>query len=229
MADSKSNSAPHIERLRPDMRDAFDGLLNIYREAIPPSERKTGDALGTMLGRSGYEFFIATLDDAVVGFSIVKCFDRTDAGLLEYMAVARSVRGRGIGGAIFRAACGSEATASRYVLLEVDAAAEASADQAIRAGRISFYRRLGCREVAGLSYLMPSVAAEAPPQMNLLVYRHVMSETIAKPELRQWLQCIYAEVYHQPADDPRIDLMLSGLADRIALRSRDLPDSGGSA
>jgi len=218
MADSDRNVAVLIQRLLPDMRDAFEGLLRIYREAIPPSERKTDDALSRMLKQSEYEFLIARVDDAVAGFSIVKSFRRTDSSLLEYMAVDRSIRGRGVGGAVFRAACESAMTATRYVLLEVDSDAQLSADREIRARRKSFYRRLGCREVAGLCYLMPSVTTEQPPLMNLLVYRHVLQGTIDKSELHQWLQCIYAEVYEQPVDDPRIDLMLSGLTDQIALR-----------
>jgi ribosomal protein S18 acetylase RimI-like enzyme len=218
MADSDRNLAVRIERLRLDMRDAFEGLLRIYREAIPQSERKTDDALSRMLKRSDYELLIALVDDAVAGFSIVKAFGRRDSCLLEYMAVDRSIRGRGVGGALFRGARESAMTAARYVLLEVDSEAQLSADHEIRARRKSFYRNLGCREVAGLSYLMPSVTTEQPPRMNLLVYRRVLPGTIDKSELRQWLQCIYAEVYQQPVDDPRIDFMLSGLTDRIALR-----------
>jgi len=207
-----------IERLRPEMPGAFEGLLRIYREAIPQSERKTDEALAGMLAQSDYEFSLALAGDVVTAFSIVKPFVPPDSCLLEYMAVDGSLRGRGIGSALFQAACASAMTATRFVLLEVDSEAQPSADRAIRARRKLFYRTLGCREVAGLSYLMPSVSLEEPPRMNLLVYRRELPDAIDKATLRRWLQCIYVQVYRQQADDPRIDRMLSALTDPAALR-----------
>ena len=218
MAKSNEEAAVRIDQLHPGMVGAFEGLLRIYREAIPQSERKGDDTLRGMLQRVDYQFQIARMGDAVAGFSIVKCFTEADGCLLEYMAVDRPIRGRGIGGALFRAACGSATTASRYVLLEVDSDAQPVPDRDIRARRKSFYRALGCLEVAGLSYLMPSVTEQRPPEMNLLVYRRMLPATIDKSRLRQWLECIYAEVYQKPTDDARIALMLSALPDRIELQ-----------
>jgi ribosomal protein S18 acetylase RimI-like enzyme len=217
-SDSKQADSPRIDRLKPGEAHAFEGLLRIYREAIPQSERKTDDTLNGMLQRSDYEFQVARSGDDVVGFSIVKCFSDTDACLLEYMAVDRPLRGRGIGREVFRAAADSALTAARYVLIEVDSDTRSAPDRAIRTRRKAFYRALGCREVAGLSYLMPSVTGQRPPEMNLLVYRLRLGATLEKARLRQWLRSIYAEVYQKSADDARIELMVSTLPDSIELQ-----------
>lgn len=218
MTESSQTASVRIDRLQPGMVAAFEELLRIYREAIPQSERKSDETLTGMLQRSDYEFQIASMGHSVAGFSIVKCFTEADGCLLEYMAVDRPIQGRGIGRALFRAACDSATTASRYVLLEVESDAQWVPDREIRIRRKAFYRALGCREVVGLSYLMPSVTNQRPPEMNLLVYRRTLGATIDKSRVRQWLECIYADVYQKSIDDPRIDRMVSALPDHIELQ-----------
>jgi GNAT superfamily N-acetyltransferase len=209
-----------IERLRPGMPAAFRELLRIYREAIPSSERKDDAVLGEMLARDDYEFRVAQLEDGVVGFTIVKSFHSCDASLLEYMAVDRTKRGSGIGSLLFRHASSADSTIARYVLIEVEDAEEVVglSEDSQRRRRKAFYRANGCREVAELAYLMPTVSAERPPPMKLMIYRRHLPEAIDKTELRRWLEGIYVEVYRQSARDVRIAQMLAAVPNRIGLQ-----------
>jgi GNAT superfamily N-acetyltransferase len=209
-----------IERLRPGVPGAFGELLRIYREAIPSSERKDDGVLREMLARDDYEFRVALLEDGVVGFTIVKNFSSCDASLLEYMAVDRAKRGGGIGSQLFRHASGADWNVARYVLIEVEDAEEVVglSEDAQRRRRKAFYRANGCREVAELSYLMPTVSTERPPRMNLMAYRRDLPKAIDKTELRRWLEGIYVEVYRQSVSDVRIAQMLAALPNRVSLR-----------
>lgn len=218
MTDASREIPLRMLRLAPGMPESFADLLRIYHDAIPQGERKSDAALAVMLRRADYEFRVSLAGDAVTGFTIVKFLTAEDACLLEYMAVDRSLRGQGIGSALFQAACGSAKATSRFVLVEVDSDAEAAADREIRTRRKAFYRALGCREVAGLSYLMPLVGRQPPPEMDLLVYRSSLPATLAKSRLRRWLGCVYSEVYQEPSDDGRIARMLSAMPDHIELR-----------
>lgn len=202
------------------MSAAFGELLRIYREAIPPSERKDDCVLAEMLARDDYEFRVAREADRVLGFTIVKTFRQSAVSLLEYMAVERSRRGGGIGSRLFHDACSTETTRARFVLIEVEDEEQVTGltEDTQRRRRKAFYRANGCREVEGLSYLMPTVSAEQPPQMNLLAYCRDLPATIDKAVLRRWLESIYVEVYRQPADDPRIAMMLADLPVQIGLR-----------
>ncbi len=209
-----------IDRLRPSMRIAFRDLLRIYREAIPSSERKHDDVLAEMLARDDYEFRIAQLQNGVVGFAIVKSFRSCNASLLEYMAVDRSQRGNGIGSLLFRDASSADSTMARYVLIEVEDAEEVVglSEDLQRRRRKAFYHANGCREVAELSYLMPTVSAQRPPPMKLMAYRRDLPETIDKTELRRWLEGIYVEVYRQSVNDMRIAQMLAAVPNQVTLR-----------
>jgi GNAT superfamily N-acetyltransferase len=218
--DTGTVSELSFARLRPGPSPEFAALLRIYHEAIPASERKDDSGLAQMLAQDDYEFRVAFSGGAVLGFTIVKTFSRCEASLLEYMAVDRARRGGGIGGRLFREACSAKTTRSRFVLIEVEDEDEVTGlpEDAQRRRRKAFYRANGCREVAGLSYLMPTVSADQPPRMNLLAFRNALPANVDKAELRRWLESIYVEVYRQPVDDARIAQMLSPLPSTIALR-----------
>jgi predicted N-acetyltransferase YhbS len=192
-------------------------MVRIYTEALPESERKSVPELRAMLERPGYEFLIASLGETVVGLSIVVDLSHPNACLLEYMAVLSSKRSMGIGRSLFIRASGTKLAASRCMLLEVDSDKEVDAGRAARTRRKEFYRRLGCREVKGLSYRMPLVTSMTPPAMDLLVYQKELPPEIEKVLLREWLECIYVKAYRKSADDIRISEMLAPLPNKVEL------------
>jgi GNAT superfamily N-acetyltransferase len=195
----------------------FDALLQIYTAALPSSERKSAAALLSMLARPDYEFLVAKLDREVVGFAIIASLSQSNACLLEYMAVKAARRGSGIGAFIFTKAADSPRVNSRYLILEIEAEQTGTPDSELQIRRRDFYRRLGCRQVSGLRYLMPPVSAHQPPAMGLFVFRRQLPAQIDREALRDWLQCLYTDVYGRPRGDSRIGKMLSGLPAKIEL------------
>lgn len=206
-----------IDRLEPHMTAEFEQVVQIYTEALPESERKGVSELRNMLSRPAYEFLVARIDGAVVGFSTLAALSHTNACLLEYMAVLRQERSLGIGRLLFRRAVSTVLAASRYVLLEVDSDGLDDAGREQRAGRQRFYRDLGCRKVNGLLYVMPLVTSNTPPPMDLLVYRPDLPPKIDKVQLRAWLEVMYVEIYEQPLNDERIREMLAPLPGEVTL------------
>jgi hypothetical protein len=103
------------------------------------------------------------------------------------------------------------------ILLEVDSDREPSPDQIQRRRRQNFYRRLGCRRIAGCNYILPLPGENAAPEMDLFVYLSAPAPTIGRAELERWLKLIYRDVYGCSADDPRIAIMLDSVPDPIDL------------
>jgi hypothetical protein len=106
------------------------------------------------------------------------------------------------------------------VLLEVDSDGEASADRALRTRRLRFYRRLGCKTVSGLRYLMPLQGPGPAPEMVLMLHPAVGdadATRVARNDLQRWLETIYRDVYRVPPDDPRIGTMLAPLPDPVVV------------
>jgi Acetyltransferase (GNAT) family len=190
----------------------FEALLGIYADALPVRERKDRAALSTLATRSDYRVLVAKRSATVVGFAIV--YRGVEVSLLEYMGVTGSLRGGGIGTALYQeayaASSASNRDGDRPLLIEVDSDHEPSRDHEVRVRRKAFYRRLGCRELMGLRYILPLPAASDPPAMDLLLARDDRG-AVSKATVAAWLREIYVKVYDRSETDPLLTKMLSTL------------------
>jgi len=212
-----NSEALTVDRVKLASDPRFDELVAIYREALPRSERKPAAKLAKMIAQPGYIFLVLMLDGEVVGFAIAVCFERTEACLIEYMAIAGQMRGQGLGNALFKSVVELPEIRDRYLLAEVESEEAPSADHLDRVRRKRFYRKLGCRQIEGLDYIMPAVSSSTPPAMNILVYRRELPEDLSKEQLRTWLEDIYVNVYWRSSGDLQIDKMLENLPERPRL------------
>ena len=177
---------------------ALADVPRIYVDALPDGDRKPVAWLATVCGPDRrYRFMVAERGTVVVGFAILFVpADAGDAALLEYLAVADTARGTGVGTRLARR-CLSLATGP--LLVEIDTA-DPDAGR-----RRAFYERLGFRAVIGLQYKLPLPGAGP---MGLMV---AGTAAAGRVKLRRWISAIYNEVYGQDRDDPRIADMVGGL------------------
>lgn len=198
----------------------FQELFAIYASSIAAREQKPEAWLRAMVEAPEYRVWISRDAGHVLGFSILFVPPASGFALLEYMAVVSERRGHGFGAKLFQKTVERAVTPEGEplpVLLEVDSDGEASSDRALRTRRLHFYRRLGCRKVAGLRYLMPLQGTGAAPEMVLMIYRAAHEARVARGDLERWLKIIYRDVYHVPPDDPRIGTMLAPLPDPVGV------------
>jgi GNAT superfamily N-acetyltransferase len=192
---------------------AFERALDIYRAAIEPSEQRPEDELRGLILREDYLVLTAERGGDVIGFSIAWAPPEEDFWLLEYMAVAPQARGQGVGEDLFHQTRRIPDPGNAG-LIEVDVAHDEKS-----ARRLRFYERLRCTRVEGLSYQLPlRVAGTPPPMMVLCAPFYGPVSYLRRETLERALSCIYAEVYHQSPDDPRIAQMIAPLPMSVPLR-----------
>jgi ribosomal protein S18 acetylase RimI-like enzyme len=206
-----SQQAPHIRFLADGDSADMDALIALYERALPASERRSSAVLRRQVRSPEYRIAVVKRD-ALAGFFVL--FVGSGFGLLEYMAVDETCRGSGLGGELYRNA--RRELGGMPLLVEVEAVEPGGPEAAIRERRIAFYRRLGCRRLAGLRYLLPLGAAGLPPPMDLLVDGYA-GDGVPVAQVRAWLEEIYGRVYDCAADDPRLALMLADVGDAIPL------------
>ncbi len=208
-----------IKRVNSAADPRFDALYAIYRESIAVAEQKSKAELSVMVSRPKYGFFVAQEGERVAGFTITYLIMAEALCLLEYLAVDRIFRRRGLGSELFRRTANIvRARAGPIpILLEVDSEREPSLDQDIRRRREDFYRRLGCRRIADCTYILPLAGASPVPKIDLFVQVLDPAAAIPRPKLKRWLQMIYRDVYNCSVNDPRIDIMMEALPDPIQL------------
>jgi ribosomal protein S18 acetylase RimI-like enzyme len=203
---------PKISRLDKADEGRLTELIDIYQATIPGRERKPVEDVAAMLHSRCHVLTVAEEDQRVVGFSILYAGD--DLAVLEYLASDERCRGQGIGAALYRSA--RHEAGGRPLIVEVERDREGEPDQPLRARRIGFYRKLGCRRVARFNFILPLAGVGDPPRLDLLV------DGWARPIVRgrdfaRWLTEIYAGVYACSTDDPRLLGMIAGLPAELTL------------
>ena len=203
-------SNPTIKSLKPRHSRELDQLIALYQDAIDPSEQKTPGEIRTMLSDPRYVMIVAEESGTVTGFAISMFPPAADFFLLEYMAVAANRRRNGIGELLFAEAYRYGSTRGpSTMLLEVDQPIGSANPSNDTEARYRFYRRLGCRRIATLDYLLPLETVGAPPPMMLLAYEVPALMAVSRERLRHWLETVYAKVYAKSPADHRIGAMMS--------------------
>jgi GNAT superfamily N-acetyltransferase len=211
----------HLYPVAPTDTPAFEALYALYARTIELSEQKTEAELRAAFAHPLYRFIVAADAGAIVGVSIVYLPLNADFWVLEYLAVAPSHEGKGLGGRLL--AESAMAAGPRAGLIEVDSDIGEDAGAAKRRRRLRFYARAGCRRLGDINYLLPLRTHGAPPPMELLVLAPASISSVSMVEARNWLTRLYVEVYGQPADDPRIDVMLGRETGDIPLKPVGAP------
>ena len=201
-----------ITQLEPDDAEGLDHVYALYQAAILRTEQRPEAEFRALIRRPDYLFVVARMDEAIIGFAVAWAPEQADFWLFEYAAVAPEARGNKIGSHLLlatRQLIGIERTA----LVEVDA----NTGSEEQARRLEFYKRLGCRQLAGLEYLLPLDAFGQPPPMLLLAMLHPDLHSVPVMVLEEWLRRIYAEAYGKGLDDPRLARMIDPLPDDVPL------------
>lgn len=192
--------------------DAFAQAYSIYTDAIELTEQRTEEQFRKLRLRPDYRFLVAKRGDVIVGVSVSYVPSEDYFWLFEYAAVAPWARGGGVGALLFDA--GRElAGTQRVALIEVDA----DRGEEAQSRRLNFYRRLECRRLGGLSYVLPLEAYGTPPPMWLLALAPPETKTMDVTLVERWLRAIYEDVYGIRLDDPRLARMIDPLPDRVPL------------
>lgn len=203
-----------IQLLAEGDAQGFAEAYAVYRDAIEKTEQRTEAEFRQLLSRPDYRFLVARRDGAIVGVAVSYLPSEDYFWLFEYAAVAPGARGAGLGAQLFRA---SQALAgsARTALVEIDA--DRGTEEQAR--RLSFYRRLGCRRVSGLDYLLPLDAFGEPPPMWMLALTQPDVGALDVDLVERWLRAIYEDVYAKRLDDPRLAQMIDPLPDEIPLEA----------
>ena len=192
--------------------DAFAQAYAIYADAIELTEQRTEEQFRKLRLRPDYRFLVAKRGDVIVGVSVSYVPSEDYFWLFEYAAVAPWARGSGVGVLLFDASRELAGT-QRVALIEVDA----DRGEEAQSRRLNFYRRLECRRLGGLSYVLPLEAFGTPPPMWLLALAPPETKTMDVTLVERWLRAIYEDVYGIRLDDPRLARMIDPLPDRVPL------------
>ena len=124
-------------------------IRHLYSRAFPAKERKPFAVIRRMCRAGRTDVWVLRRAGRFTGFAATINAERMI--LIDYLAIAEEMRGRGAGSAALAALSGEYA--GRGLFVEIESAFEPGDDQAERLRRRSFYERCGfssCRTMASV-------------------------------------------------------------------------------
>lgn len=131
------------------------GLYLLYRSAFPPSERKPFGIILRMAKEGRTDLWVIRRNGKIAGMAAT--VNGPEVVLLDYFAVKKSLRGKGIGSAALREL--EQKYADRGLFVEIESTQENAPNQQERESRKRFYE--GCGMVPmGLEVMLFGIRME---------------------------------------------------------------------
>jgi ribosomal protein S18 acetylase RimI-like enzyme len=200
----------HLEALHSEQLHA------IYLDSFPPHERADFLFLLKSIEAGERWLFTAIQGNDVLGFTIIVPSIARGVHLLEYLAVARDARRRGVGGQLLEhvVAIARDARTARGMLIEVEHDEEGNTDErVVRQQRIAFYARHGARVVdAAPQYRVPLADRAGTMRMRLLWLPVLTGAAVPRGKaLRECVTGIFTKSYGLDVNDGLLQNVLAGI------------------
>jgi GNAT superfamily N-acetyltransferase len=181
------------------------GVRRIYEDGFPHHLR--ADFATLTDEREPGEAALALVHDGEPhGFAMLRQLGRTGWVFLRYFVVDQQVRGRGLGGIMWRQLTSRlGADGCTLLVFDVEDPAEpgcSEAESQLRSRRISFYQRLGARLLPVLGYRTPHGTASAPEWAPMLLLAAPVAAGLPAPGAGEAPAIVSAVYEHRWRLDP---------------------------
>ncbi len=184
----------------------------IYEDGFPLHQRMAFDEIVDSALDGTRHVIVARADGPIVGLSVVYPLSSAPALFLEYFAIDRGHRGRGIGTRLWRHILRSaQGLQSEGFVFEVDDPEEEdlpSEEARTRRRRVAFYLRLGARFLPVADYRVPFITGQGEERLRLMWAR--LREG-SPGSLRDLVLAVYEEGYELSRDDSLVVAALDSL------------------
>jgi GNAT superfamily N-acetyltransferase len=200
----------------------FKRVEKIYLDSFPVSQLRPTRMITRMLAVDpNYHLFVARQSDTLVGFTLVYAFNDLNTQFLDFMAIDRAYRNRGVGGKLFT----HMVNISKQIVMnsiglifedERERPMENNKD-GFRHRRVLFYRRLEAKAFDNVHYMLPDLHGGKPQDMYLMIIPNWELAYLEKGFVFQIIKSIYLTIYHYYDELNFLELTIDGLPPKIKL------------
>ncbi len=183
----------------------FREAMHIYMAEFH-SSRLPIRKIRSLLRTGSYQLFVAQGAERVLAMALIWECTRPAFIHLDYIAVKREWKGRGIGTALYRwliENMGKLSPRARLLTLEVED------------DLLNFYRRSQTRVLHDVPYLFP--AQRGPIPMHLMVYDHQERRTLSRAVVQEIICALYRGIHNRRADDALLRSFISRVPRQVSL------------
>lgn len=194
----------------------FKEAMEIYTEAFPANERHSIPVISQRVRDGLSKLYVGSSTGEITFLALLWPLKGTEFILLDYIATKATQRGKHIASDFLIALQEKLRDTKHYLILEVEKP-KLGDKQEEKKKRITFYRRLGAKELEGVRYLLPPLDGTVPTEMILMIFPEHKSEEIEGSVIRKVIVQIYRELYAREENDALLGTFVHDIGDRIKL------------
>lgn len=197
--------------------EAFRDAMDIYLDTIPANERQEVSVIKERVATSKERLLVGRLNDEVVCIALIYPFQNSEFVLIDYLAVKKTVRQKGIGTSLIRHILEMYWAKGRWLIGEVEDPKQGN-DRQNRVRRIAFYRRNGAKELKNVPYQLPPMQGIEPTPMILLSFTQNKENQIKGEVVQKLIRQIYTELYKRNSTDTLLNAIIKAVPEVIRLK-----------
>jgi len=183
----------------------FRAAMQIYRVEFPDTAFPTSRTRA-LLKAGSYQLLVAEDESGVLAMALVWVCRRPTFLHLDYIAVRKEEKGRGIGTALYRWLIDhlqELAPGARLLTLEVD-------DELL-----GFYRRSSTKVLQNVPYMFP--AQQGPLPLNLMVHDRLGRKTLNRALVQAIIRGLYRGIHNRGSDDALLCSFIARVPRQVVL------------
>ena len=207
--------SPQRASFRPELgQRVFKSAVEIYEASFPKNERQPTNVIVERILSRKEILYLGRVKGEVVLAALVFPLEGTDFLLLDYVAVKKQHRGRGIGRQFLSFLLDLLKHSSKRFVFELEDPA-LGRNKSQRRRRISLYREFGAKQLAGVSYILPKLSGSRTTKMVMMIMPCREETTLSGELVRTLLTTIYRDVYNLDSGDPLVKSTLSTVGEMV--------------
>lgn len=198
-----------INKLDKNLLTQFE---EVYNDAFPANERQPLRVILDRINHKKETLLAAFINVELVAFALLFELQYTEYYLLDYLAIKKDHRRKGLGGEMLNKVKDFSFEKNRKVLMEVDHPGNLGKENQ-NLNRIRFYQKYGAKIIDNLIYELPDLEKKNNPtfQFLMIIQKDRTIDKISGKEIKVILEQLYYQLYEGIFDEDKLKKMKTGL------------------
>ena len=187
----------------------INAALDIYNNSFPSNERHPIDVIKDRINNQKSILYVGIANEQVNSFALTWTLANSDFILLDYFAVDKKERNRGIGQLFYNYLIREIRKLEQFLILEVEKPQDQFDLEKIK--RIKFYLKNKTQIIKDTPYILPALDFSVNTEMILMIAEGEKYINLNQEKIKELIQKIYKELYQRDKND----LLLLSFIDKV--------------
>jgi GNAT superfamily N-acetyltransferase len=195
----------------------YKDAITIYTTAFPVAEQQPLKRMKERLDKKLFSMYALKENKQVIGMAVVWKFKSAKILLLDYVAIDKKLRGKGLGKIFLEWIINKALRKGEVIGIEIEHPGKGR-NRIQRKNRLNFYLSCGAKVLENVDYFMPALDGTKDIEMQLLVmHSGFKGMSIHQADVKEFIGNLYSKVYLLGAEHPLVISIINSVPIKIKI------------